>query len=248
MQKEIKDVIKVGCCGFGMAHSKYFEAFRLVEIQQTFYQPPKIAAVAKWRAVAPKDFEFTLKAWQLITHEPSSSTYQRIRLKIPAQAKPRYGSFKPTKEVFQAWETTAGIADALGARIVVFQCPAQFKPVPQNIENLRDFMKKVNRHGLRFVWEPRGKWHEDLIKSLCEELDLIHCIDPFKSASVVGKPFYFRLHGIKGYYYRFTDADLAHLLEMCRDKKEVYCLFNNVSMAEDAKLFMNLVCGKDRYS
>jgi len=40
-------MIKVGCCGFGVARSKYFQEFSLVEIQQTFYQPPRQKCRAK---------------------------------------------------------------------------------------------------------------------------------------------------------------------------------------------------------
>jgi len=55
----------------------------VVEVQQTFYQIPRIATGKRWREEAPPDFEFTMKAWQLITHEPSSPTYRRLRTVIP---------------------------------------------------------------------------------------------------------------------------------------------------------------------
>jgi len=32
--------IKVECCGFSMAQQDYFQRYRLIEIQHTFYQPP----------------------------------------------------------------------------------------------------------------------------------------------------------------------------------------------------------------
>jgi uncharacterized protein YecE (DUF72 family) len=62
--------IKVGCCGFPTARKNYFQEFNLVEIQETFYRPPSIDGAAKWREEAPQDFEFSLKAWQVITHLP----------------------------------------------------------------------------------------------------------------------------------------------------------------------------------
>jgi uncharacterized protein YecE (DUF72 family) len=66
--------IQVGCCGFAAAKAKYHKNFAVVEIQQTFYQPPQEKTAEKWRNEAPPDFEFTLKAWQLITHPPQSPT------------------------------------------------------------------------------------------------------------------------------------------------------------------------------
>jgi uncharacterized protein YecE (DUF72 family) len=53
--------LKAGCCGFAEAQNMYFEQFPLVEIQQTFYQPPKPETVERWRRSAPEDFVFTLK-------------------------------------------------------------------------------------------------------------------------------------------------------------------------------------------
>jgi len=46
----------------------YFTQFKLVEVQQTFYKMPKLDTALGWRQEAPSDFEFSLKAWQLITH------------------------------------------------------------------------------------------------------------------------------------------------------------------------------------
>jgi hypothetical protein len=43
-----------------------------VEVQHTFYQSPQISTLKKWPKEAPPDFEFTLKAWQLITHTATS--------------------------------------------------------------------------------------------------------------------------------------------------------------------------------
>jgi uncharacterized protein YecE (DUF72 family) len=78
-------MIKVGCCGFPVKRETYYHTFQVAEVQQTFYQPPLLATGKRWREEAPPDFEFTMKAWQLITHEPSSPTYRRLRMKIPEE-------------------------------------------------------------------------------------------------------------------------------------------------------------------
>src|SRR5512134_2608231 len=62
--------MKVGCCGFVVAQRQYYRLFELIEIQQTFYRLPRLETAAKWRDAAPDGFEFTIKASQLITHEP----------------------------------------------------------------------------------------------------------------------------------------------------------------------------------
>src|SRR5918998_1650598 len=75
-------LVRVGCCGFRSAMVDYVQHFRVVEVQQTFYQPPQISTLERWRKEAPHDFEFTLKAWQLITHKSKSPTYKRLKKKL----------------------------------------------------------------------------------------------------------------------------------------------------------------------
>lgn len=94
--------IQIGRCGFPAAEDEYYKNFNVVEIQQTFHQPPEQKAALKWREQAPEGFEFTLKAWQLITHEPSSPTYRRSKFSIPESKKKNHGFFKPTAEVLEA--------------------------------------------------------------------------------------------------------------------------------------------------
>jgi uncharacterized protein YecE (DUF72 family) len=74
--------LKVGCCGFRSARADYVQLFPVVEVQQTFYQPPQISTLKRWREDAPTDFEFTIKAWQLITHEARSPTYKRLKREL----------------------------------------------------------------------------------------------------------------------------------------------------------------------
>jgi len=232
-------MIKVGCCGFPKAKKEYYAHFSVVEVQQTFYQPPQVETAQKWRAQAPEGFEFTLKAWQLITHPPTSPTYRRLRVEVD---KPdRYGFFRPTDEVIAAWESTKEIAEALEARIILFQCPASFTPTKEHIADMRAFFQAIERGGLFLVWEPRGKWGEEEIKGLCQELTLTHGVDPFQGLPVYGEIAYFRLHGIGGYRYRYSDEDLSGLLRWCREYKEGYCLFNNINMFEDARRFKEVI-------
>ncbi|MCR4406431.1 MAG: DUF72 domain-containing protein [Anaerolineae bacterium] len=225
--------IKVGCCGFPRRKAEYAEHFSVVEVQQTFYQPPHLSTAQRWRAEVPSTFEFTLKAWQLITHQPASPTYRRLKESIPADAQDRCGAFRPTREVYAAWERTWEIAEALQARLVLFQCPASFTPTDEHIANMRAFFTEVKRGGLIFAWEPRGAWPDEMVAALCQELDLIHTVDPFQRWPVTSRLAYFRLHGKTGYRYRYTDEDLACLLEWCRRFDAAYCLFNNISMWED---------------
>jgi uncharacterized protein YecE (DUF72 family) len=241
--------IKVGCCGFPRGKKQYFEQFNLVEIQQTFYKPPLIATAQKWRGEAPEDFEFSLKAWQEITHLPSSPTYRKAGLQIPAGKENNYGFFKPSEEVLEAWGKTRDIAQILKAKVIVFQCPAKFTPSTENIENMRYFLANIDRGDFTFAWEPRGEWSDNVITTLCQDLDLVHCVDPLESKAAYGPRItpeqirggvkYFRLHGGRDYRHQYSDAELARLRELSNG--ETYILFNNITMYDDALRFKQLI-------
>jgi uncharacterized protein YecE (DUF72 family) len=235
----------VGCCGFPLSLARYAETFPVVEVQQTFYQPPMLETLAKWRAQVPAEFEFTLKAWQLITHEASSPTYRRLREKLSDPQKKEAGGFRLSDTVMMAWERTLECARVLGSRVILFQCPARFAPSPENKASLRAFFREIRRPlgsatgdpPFTFAWEPRGDWETNEIRELCEELNLIHALDPLRQEGAIPGHAYFRLHGLTGYRYDYTDQDLARLLRLVRQRAFSYVLFNNISMLDDARRF-----------
>jgi len=238
-------MIRIGCCGFCTAQGRYFEIFDCIEVQKTFYSPPGIETLKKWNHKAPEGFIFTIKAWQLITHTPASPTYRRLKTPVPEEKRDRYGSFKPTEEVFKAWEVTAECARALDADFIVFQMPASFKAEEKNINNMRVFFENINRYGFKLGFEPRGNsWTEGRIRKICSEFDLIDVVDPFVRLPVYGDVFYFRLHGRGGYRYRYTDDDLKRLREISSNFGEGFVMFNNVYMLEDALRFKRIVDGE----
>jgi uncharacterized protein YecE (DUF72 family) len=237
--------LRIGCCGFPISLTRYAGEFSVVEVQQTFYQPPLLKTLGRWRSRVPKEFEFTLKAWQLITHESSSPTYRRLREKLSEQQKRETGGFRLSKTVMDAWHRTLECAQILDARVVLFQCPASFTPTEENKSNLRAFFREICKasgevKGLRFAWEPRGAWRFQEVRKLCQELNLVHAVDPFVSEAATKGPGYLRLHGRGGYRYRYTDQDLVQLLEIARRYRPCYVLFNNTSMLEDARRFAKL--------
>ncbi len=236
--------VLVGTCGFPKAHARCYEALDVVEVQQTFYEPPGPETLARWRSEAPRGFQFTMKAFQAITHSPESPTYRRS--KLSPEERQGAGCFRDTSTVWRAWERTLECARALEAAVIVFQCPARFRPGPENVRNMRNFFERVDRGGFRFAWEPRGDaWTDELILELCEELDLLHVVDPFVHRPVRGGTHYYRLHGRTGYRYRYTDEDLQELATFCT-ARTTYCLFNNVSMWEDAVRFRDRLHGQQQ--
>lgn len=236
-----KGPVRVGCCGFRSSRESYFRVLGAVEVQHTFYQPPQVATLRRWREEAPAGFEFALKAWQLVTHLSSSPTYRRLKRELTEEEREGAGFFRPTDAVEAAWQLTRECAAALGARAVLFQCPASFKPYPENVEHMRRFFGKAARGRLVFAWEPRGGWPRELVKELCEELNLWHAVDPFAERTVTSGKCYFRLHGRKGWRYKYEEGELEELYSMLPRKSASYVFFNNVEMLDDARRFREII-------
>jgi len=208
---------------------KYYESFRLVELNHTFYAYPQTSTVAGWREKAPQGFEFTVKAHQDITHKFRFE----LGLSLPA------------------FETMKQICQTLKAHILLIQTPGSLRP--DKLRDAEEFLSKIKRNNLVLVWETRGPaWdapevREKLAERL-EALNVVHVTDPFKALPVyTEKLAYFRLHGLgkQLYYYQYTDDELKQLRRLLqpfeRDGKEVYVLFNNLAMFDDAIRFVHYV-------
>jgi uncharacterized protein YecE (DUF72 family) len=216
-------MIKVGCCGFPVATKKYYDCFNLVEINRTFYKFPKTTTVKKWREEAPKNFEFTVKANKIISHEYKLDT---------------------RKSCLNGFERMRIICRILEARILLIQTAATF--TPDRIRAAEGFFRKIPREQLTLLWETRGWTWDDpkarkKLADMLKKVDVVHVTDPFKMLPAhTAEIAYFRLHGLgeRTYYYQYSDQELKKLHRIMRsfekEGKAVYALFNNLSMFDDA--------------
>jgi uncharacterized protein YecE (DUF72 family) len=230
-----------------MGAREYFRRFRVVEVQQTFYDPPQNATLVRWRRQAPPGFEFTLKAWQLVTHAASSPTYRRLRSSLDPADRELVGGFRLTPPVLRAWERTLECARLLHATAILLQCPRSFRPTDENVVRLAAFCREVERpEGVRLLWEPRGPWPPDVLRDLCRDLGLVHVVDPFVTGTVTPEQTYYRLHGVTGARHVYTDDELRRLRAMLPEQAErPYVLFNNIPRVLDAERFRTLL-GSER--
>jgi uncharacterized protein YecE (DUF72 family) len=238
-------MIRIGCSGFPVAQARYASLFSAVEINSSFYQLPRLETAERWRKTTPPGFEFTLKAWQLITHPPTSPSYRRLSKPISDRKRNRYGSFLPTLEVRDAWQKTLAIAQALKASVILLQTPGTFVPTADNVANVRQFFRWAPRGSSRLAWEVRGSWSVSLLAQLCREHQVIHAVDPLKATPVSSALNYFRAHGAyEGRRivanHRYADSELKRIKEAC-DKPVNYVFFSNLTMFEDAKRFAQLI-------
>jgi uncharacterized protein YecE (DUF72 family) len=207
---------------------RYFENYRLVELNSTFYEYPKLETVEGWREKAPGDFEFTVKAHQDISHK---------------------AKMKLDETCIKAFEKMKEICRTLNAKILLIQTPGSFRP--DKLGEAEKFFANINREDLTLVWETRGpEWEKpevvERLRQVLSRLNVVHVTDPFRVLpAYTGQIAYFRLHGLgeELYYYQYTDEELRRLSEIAKnfeaEGKTVYVLFNNLSMFEDGLRFMH---------
>ncbi|MDO8756953.1 MAG: DUF72 domain-containing protein, partial [Elusimicrobiota bacterium] len=128
-------MIKVGCAGYPVGRDRYWRALSFVETD-TGKGLPRLETLASWRADIPSGGEAALQALRTITHGPEDRGFPASsRRQLPKNLQAMCGSFRESLEVHEAWMATKAGAEALGAKIVVFETPASFQP---GSDRLRD--------------------------------------------------------------------------------------------------------------
>ena len=84
-------IVRVGLCGFTMSMKDYAKHFPVVEVQSTFYEPPRDEVMKNWR-LATRSLEYTMKVWQLVTHAANSPTYRRMKRALDPKDEPGFFS------------------------------------------------------------------------------------------------------------------------------------------------------------
>ena len=244
----VKNDLHIGCAGWNYLNVKrYFEnsvkfkskleayskLFDFVELNATFYRLPRKSTVKRWRETVGEDFIFSVKAPGKITHE--------LRFE---------------KNSIEVLKEFLDVIEPLKANVVLFQSPASFKPSDENIKKAVEFFKEAisicKERGIdKLAWEVRWKdtWTKEVVFSAFSKIkDIVQCVDPLRQDWFYGDRFaYFRLHGFgkRIYDYIFKDSELEFLkdfvLKQLEKGKEVYVVFNNYNMYEDALKFKRMM-------
>ncbi len=174
-------MIKVGCAGYPIGRDRYWRSLSFVETD-TGKGLPRLETLAAWRADIPTGGEASLQALRAITHGPEDRGFPASGRKLPKNRQAMCGSFRDSLEVHEAWMATKAAAEALGAKIVVFESPPSFQPGPDRMRDLYRFFKGAARGKLAFVWQPRGAEWSSLGDKVCADLGLIRAFDPLRQA------------------------------------------------------------------
>lgn len=227
-------MIRVGCAGYPIGRDRYWRALSFVETD-TGKGLPRIETLAAWRADVPQGGEAVLQALRTITHGPEDRGFPVSARKLPKNHQVMCGAFRGSLEVHEAWMATKASAEALGAKIVVFESPASFLPGPDRLRDMYQFFKKAARGQLTFVWHPRGGEWSSLGAKVCAELGLIQAFDPLhqppprKGAFLYLRPVVSRMGAL-------SVANMATITAACGDVPAYVALSHRASFRDCERL------------
>ena len=168
--------IRIGCSGFPVSQARYFTRFETVEISSTFRQLPRKTTLERWRKEFPEGAQIALTVWQAVTHPCTHAAIARMRPRIDPARMLRYGHFRDTSQVREAWGRFEEVLDVIKPKFLVFQTPSTFYPNADHLRDMYRFFKALPRRSAVRVWEPQGKWEDRLVKKVCGDLGLVRLI------------------------------------------------------------------------
>ena len=209
----------------------YSHTFDTVEINNTFYQLPKLQSVETWYQTAPKNFLFTVKANRYITHIK--------RLKDASESLNRFF------DVIGAFKEKCGP--------ILYQLPPNFH---QDHCRLEGFLKILpSDHLSVFEFRHKSWFSQDTLK-LLDQYNAVFCVHDMPGlqtpCAITGKTIYLRFHGpSERYAGNYCDKTLTDWSCWITDNlsrvKKVFVYFNNDTNAyavNNAKTLISLLNSK----
>ena len=198
--------------------SYYAERFKAVELNNTFYRLPQPEMVESWKAQVPRDFRFTMKASQGITH------FRRL--------KDAAGATRLMLEKVAAFE------DRLGA--VLFRMPEDFK---KDLARLETFLKALPADTPTVFEFRHESWFDDEVLGLLRSHKRVLCVSdrdemPMDHIDKTADWGYVRLRRVK-----YSDADLKGWIKRIKAQKwkDTYVFFKHEDKATGPKLAARFV-------
>jgi uncharacterized protein YecE (DUF72 family) len=129
----------------------YSERFKAVELNNTFYRLPKPEMIESWKSQVPKDFRFSAKASQGITH------------------------FRRLKDASVATRTMLNAMSAFEDRLaaVVFRMPEDFE---KDLKRLEIFLKDLPAETPAVFEFRHPSWFDDDVLALLRSQNRVLCV------------------------------------------------------------------------
>ena len=197
----------------------YSKVFSFVEVNYTFYEYPTRRMVEHWRRIVPKNFTFTVRCHQDLTH--------RIGL-------------KPVEEAYYVFNQMIRFCRVLEAPFLHLETPKSYGFEKTTLKQAKDFFSTISVKGVQLAWEIRSPVTEEA-KNLMQDFGIVHSIDLSREEPAYGSDtVYTRLFG-KGEHniYQFTDEELVIIDQKIgkSEAKTVVASFHGIRMNTDALRF-----------
>jgi hypothetical protein len=131
----------------------------VVVIRSTFLNPPR-AAAAKRQAekihALHRDAELIPYAWHYVTHEHDDAIEVGSNRALETTGK--FGHFRSTPDVAQAWQISKICAEAFGSNKLVVRTPPSFSPGALSRKRMTEFVQTHVDPDFQLLWEPSGLW------------------------------------------------------------------------------------------
>jgi uncharacterized protein YecE (DUF72 family) len=197
----------------------YSQIFNFTEVNYTFYEYPDRRRVETWRRTVPKDFVFSVRCHQDLTH--------KIGL-------------RPVEEAYRVFNQMVSYCRILDAHFLVLETPPSHIFDESRIEPAREFFAASDHGEVRLAWEVRSPMTTKVTR-LMQEFNIIHSVDlsreepSFKSDVVYSRLFGKGKHNI----YQFTDAELVEIDErLTKSNPRIAAIsYHGVRMNTDAIRF-----------
>jgi uncharacterized protein YecE (DUF72 family) len=198
----------------------YSNVFNFVEVNYTFYEYPDPRTVEKWRRMVPRNFAFSVRCNQELTH--------RIGL-------------NSTKEAHAVLDKMLTYCKILQAPFLVLETPSSYILNDDEIESATELLSSAILPGLNLVWENRGPISSNALKMI-DALKIVHSADLSKETPLFPSDVvYTRLFG-KGKHniYQFTDEELKKIDHrvLMSGAKTIAMSYHGVRMNTDALRFI----------
>ena len=196
----------------------YSKIFSFVEVNYTFYRYPSTRMVERWRCTVPKDFTFTVRCHQDLTH--------RVGL-------------RPDDQAYATFSQMINVCRILNAPFLHLLTPRSYIFDHEQIRHAKDFFSTIDTKGIGLAWEARSQKTATLVK-LMQDLNIIHSVDISKEEPTKSDTIYTRIFG-KGKHniYQFTDKELMEINKKVINTKSRMAIvtWHGVKMTSDATRF-----------
>jgi len=129
----------------------YASRLHAVELNNTFYRMPQPSMIESWKAQVPKNFRFSVKAPQSITH------FRRLS--------------NARSQTEQMLKTVAALEDRLGA--VIFRLPENMK---KDLKRLEMFLKELPAKTPAVFDFRHPTWFDDEVVGLLRSQNRVFCV------------------------------------------------------------------------